>query len=83
MLDATDESKGILKKYEELWNKLRDLIRSITNSSDDYDEKYLKIKYNSYDDLALKKTLELYNMVIVVRPAFHKDNKYYPEVFFR
>ena len=29
-----------LKKYENLWNKIRDLIRSITNNSDNYDEKY-------------------------------------------
>ena len=31
-----------LKKYEELWNKIEDLIRSI-NNSDDYDEEYMKI----------------------------------------
>ena len=30
----TDESKDTLKKYEELWNKIRDLIRSITNNLD-------------------------------------------------
>ena len=30
--------------------KIRDLIRSITKNSDDYDEKYMKIKFNSYDD---------------------------------
>ena len=29
--------------------KIRDLIRSITKNSDDYDEKYMKIKFNSYD----------------------------------
>ena len=28
----TDESKDTLKTYEELWNKIRDLIRSITNN---------------------------------------------------
>ena len=28
-LIPTDESKHTLKKYEELWNKIRDLIRSI------------------------------------------------------
>ena len=28
-LVRTDESKYTLKKYEELWNKIRDLIRSI------------------------------------------------------
>ena len=32
------------KVYEELWSKIKDLIRSITKTSDDYDEKYMKIK---------------------------------------
>lgn len=34
----TPESKVSLKKYEELWKKLRDLITSITNNTDNYDE---------------------------------------------
>ena len=54
-----NKSKEILKKYEELWNKVRDLIRSITNNPGNYDEKYAKVKFKSHDDLLLKKTLEL------------------------
>ena len=38
----------------------------MSNNSDDYDEKYMKNKFNSDNDLSLKKTLELYNMVIVL-----------------
>ena len=53
-LAPTDESKDILKTYEELWNKARGLIRSISNNSDNYDEKYMEIKFNSDDDLPLK-----------------------------
>ena len=34
----------------------------------------MKIKFNADDDLPLKKTLKLYNMVIVVRSVFHEDN---------
>ena len=56
-----------LKKYDKIWSKIRDLIRSITNNTDDYDEKYMKIKSNSDDNLLLQKTMELRNMVIVVR----------------
>ena len=29
----TGKGKDKLKKYEELWNKIRDLIRSVTNNS--------------------------------------------------
>ena len=41
----------------------------------------MKIEFNSGDDLPLKKTLERYNMVIVVRSVFHEDSKYYRQVF--
>ena len=41
------ESKEKIKKYEELWIKIRDLIRSITKNSENYDEKYMKIKFIS------------------------------------
>ena len=33
-LVLTNESKEILKKYEKLWTKKRDHIRTITNNSD-------------------------------------------------
>ena len=33
------------KTYEELWSTIEDLISSITNNSDDFDERYLKIKF--------------------------------------
>ena len=39
VLVPTNESKEIIKKYKELWSKIRNLIRSITKNSDDYDEK--------------------------------------------
>ena len=71
MLVPADENKEMLKKYEELWNKIRN----------DYDERYMKIKFNSDDDSPLRKTLDFCNMVIVVRSVFHEGKKYYPQVF--
>ena len=76
----SDESKDTPKKYDELWSKIRDLIKSMTDNSDNYDEKYMKIKFHS-DDLPPQKTLELYNMVIVVKSVFHKGKKCYPQIF--
>ena len=57
-LVPTNESKEKIKKYEEIWDKIRDLIRSHTKKSDDYDEKYMKINFNSDDGLPLNKTIE-------------------------
>ena len=53
----------------------------MTKNSDNYDEKYMKIKFNSDDGLPLNKTIEIPSMVIVVRAVFHENNKYYPHVF--
>ena len=47
---SADESKEIMKIYEELWRKIKDLIRLITDSSGDLNEKYMKIKLNADDD---------------------------------
>ena len=44
-----NESEEKIKKYEEHWSKIRGSIRSITKNSDDYDEKYMKTKFNSDD----------------------------------
>ena len=60
---------------------LKKIIRSTTNSSDNYDEKYMKIRFNSDDDLPLKKTLELHNIIIVVRSLFNDGSKHYPQIF--
>ena len=89
MLVPADERKEIMKKYKELWSKIRELIRTITSSSDDYHEKYLKTKLNLDDDLPQNETLKLRNMIIVVRfvfdnmiivvrSALEESNKCYP-----
>ena len=76
-----NESKEIIKKYENFWSKIRDLIRSISKNSDDYVQKYMKIKFDSDEDLSLNKKMEIHNAIIVVRTVFHENNKSYPQVF--
>ena len=61
-----------IKKDEELWSKIRDLIRPSTENSS---EEYIKIKFNLDDRLALNKTIEIPSMIIVVRVVFH-ENKF-------
>ena len=63
-------------------DKIRDLIRSIIKSLDDYDESFMKIKFNLDDKLPLKRTIKIPSMIIVVRAAFYENNRYYPQFFF-
>ena len=69
------------EKYEELSTKIRDLIRSITKNSDEYQENYIQIKFNSDDELPLNKTIQISSMAIVVRAIFLESNKYHPQYF--
>ena len=73
--------KEKIEKYEELWSKIRDLIRLITKKLDNYNEKDTKIKLNSDDDLPLNKMIEIPSMIIVATAVFHENNKYYPQFF--
>ena len=70
-----------IKKHEELWIKIWDLIRLLTKSLDDYDEISMKTKFDSDDNLPLNKTIEIPIATIVVRAVFHENNKYYPQDF--
>ena len=41
----------------------------------------MKIKFNSDEKLPLNKTIVIPIITIVIRAVFHKNNKYYPQVF--
>ena len=74
-------AKKKLKKYEEMLTKFINLIRSRSKNSDDYDKKYIKVKFNSVDELPINKTVGIPNMIIVLRAIFLESNKPYPEFF--
>ena len=67
MLVPTNKSNEKIKKYEKLWIKIRDLIRLMTQNLDNYDEKYMKIKFVSDDNLPLNKTTEIPIVTIAIR----------------
>ena len=80
-LVPTNEIKEIVKKHEELWSKTKDQVRTKSNNSGDYDEIYLKIKFNLDDDLPLIKTFQFHSITIVVTVVFHDGSKYSSQVF--
>ena len=57
-----------------------DNIKEISNDECDYERDYMKIKFNSDDDLPLNKPLKFHNMTVTIRSVF-KDGKLYLQVF--
>ena len=51
------------------------------NNECDYEKDYLKIKFNSDDDLLFNKLLKFRLMTLTIRHVFEEDGKLYPQVF--
>ena len=81
VFDLTDENKELLKNYNNVFNGIRNKTKEINNNEFDYEKDYLKIKFNSDDDLPLNKSLKFCLMTIIIRHVFEEDGKFYPQVF--
>ena len=57
VFDSTDENKELLKKYNDVFNGIRDKIKEVSSDECNYEKGYMKIKFNSVDDLPLNKQL--------------------------
>ena len=81
IFDSKDEIKELLKRYDDVFNGLIDKIKKIDDDWLEYTKDYMKIKFNSDDNLPLNKPLKFYQMTITIRCVISEDNKLYPQVF--
>ena len=81
VFDSTDENKELLKKYNDVFNGIRDKIIEVNSNKCDYEKDYTKIKFSSDDDLTINKSLKFCLMTITIRRVFEEDGKLYPQVF--
>ena len=81
IFDSTDENKELLKKHSDVWSGIKNKIEAITFAECDYEKDFMKIKFNSDDDLPLNKPLKFHMMTIIIRSVFEEDGKLYPQVF--
>ena len=76
--DSTDENKELLKKSNDVWKGIKNKIKEVSSGKCDYEKDYMKIKFNSDDDLPLNKPLKFHLMTITIRSVFKEDGKFYP-----
>ena len=81
IFDSIDENKELLKKYNDVWNGIKNKIEEVSSGECDYEKDYMKIKFNSDDDLPLNKPLKFHSMTIIIRSVFEEDGKLYSRVF--
>ena len=79
---STEKNKEGLENYTELWDEIIDQIETISgNKPNECKKNYMKIKFESDDDLPLGKILNIPVSIITARYVFQENNNYYPQVY--
>ena len=82
IFDSVDENKKVFKKYADVWDGIKNKIKAKNGSEENnYEKDYIKIKFNSDDDLPLNKPLKFHLMTLIIKSIFEEDGKLYPELF--
>ena len=82
VFESTDESKEVLEKYTELWDGIKNEFEKISGGKKgEYDKDFIKIKFNTDDNLPLDKPLKLHPLAIIVRYIFEEDSKFYSQIY--
>ena len=80
--DSSNENKELLKKYVDIWDEIKNEIKTINGGKEnDYGKDYMKIKFNSDDDLPLNKPLKFDALTVIIRSVFEEAGKFYLQVF--
>ena len=86
LANENNENNEVLRKYNQLWDGIKyetetmNGAKTSKHSSVEYDKDFIKIKFNSDDNLPLNKILKLQNMTIVIRSVFEELGKFHPQV---
>ena len=74
---STDKNKEVLEKYKELWDEIKNQIKTISGGKPiKYRRDFTKTKFKSDDDLPLGKILSIPACIIAVGSVFKEDNNY-------
>ena len=72
--DSADENKKVLEKYTEFQDGIKNQIETIiVVKKGEYGKDFMKIKFDTDEDLPLNKPLQLHPLTIIVRCIFEED----------
>ena len=82
-LIISPENVDTIQNYQEVFDRLKEIIKEINDNSQPikYDDNYMKIKFNTDDNIPLNKIIYLPTITIIIRGITEKDNKYYSQCF--
>ena len=82
-LIISSENSNIMQKCQEVFDGIKEITKTINDYGQPikYDDNYMKIKFNTDDNIPLNKFIYLSTITIIIRSVTKKDDKYYPQLF--
>ena len=75
---STEKNRETLENYTELWDEIKDEIETINGDNPvEYGKNFMKTRFESNDNLPLRKVLNIFVCIIIVRSFFQEDNNYF------
>ena len=71
----------VLRKFANIWKSIRAKIEENTGGIVQYDKDYMKIKFESNDNLPTDNIVNMHQVTIIIRSVFAQNGKYYPQLF--
>ena len=71
----------VLRKFANIWKSIRAKIEENTGVIVQYDKDYMKIKFESNDNLPIDNIVNMHQVTIIIRSVFAQNGKFYPQLF--
>ena len=71
----------VLRNFANFWKSIRAKTEENTNGIVQYDKDYMKIKFESNDNLPIDNIVNMHQVTIIIRSVFAQNGKFYPELF--
>ena len=79
VIDSADSE--VFRKYNDVFDSIRNKINKIDDNKYDYGVDYKKMKFSSDDDFPLNKLLKFSIMTITIRCVIMDGDKLYPQLY--
>ena len=70
-----------LRKFTNIWKCIRAKIEEITGDIVQFDKEYMRIKFESNDNLPTDNAVNMHLVTIIIRRVFAQNGKFYPQFF--
>ena len=71
----------VLRKFANIWKSIRAKIEENAGGIVQYNKDYMKIKFESNDNLPADNIVNMHQVTIIVRSVFNQNDKFYPPLF--